>query len=304
MEWGENILCLQFVQAYWLVASYLSHSQSFPYLLNFQIPVILLMANLCSFSFRYLYTQWWLGQGGNCSFRGQWGETLEVAFGGKLLGVDEIRSSWYGQHWWSSRWCYHCCSLLEAGIWSEHYLFFLLDMSCSVTCFDCNPCFSGSLSSLSEFLPLFNICSVFIFNFYKPWRKGREGEVRGGVLGNWGSRVSCCSYFDLLLSKVLFNCSCYGFLKLLSCDFAVCWWEGSMDAYWLSRPSLEWEETCCNRIWHFYFGRVGFEELFLDKDWSILLGSHTHQGRRGGTMSQSILDGVSNHMNKYVGGVK
>ena len=101
-------------------------------------------------------------------------------------------------------------------------LFFLLDMSCSVTCFDCNPCFSGSLSSLSEFLPLFNICSVFIFNFYKPWRKGREGEVRGGVLGIWGSRVSCCSYFDLLLSKVLFNCSCYGFLKLLSCDFAVC----------------------------------------------------------------------------------
>lgn len=126
MEWGENILCLQFVQAYWLVASYLSHSQSFTYLLNSRIPVILLLANLCSFSFRYLYTQWWLGQGGNCSFRGQWGETLEVAFGGKLLGVDEIRSSWYGQHWWSSRWCYHCCSLLEAGIWSEHYFFFCL----------------------------------------------------------------------------------------------------------------------------------------------------------------------------------
>ena len=160
------------------------------------------------------------------------------------------------------------------------------------------------------FLLYLNFCLSLIFvvflffNFYKPWRKGREGEVRGGVLGDWGSRVSCCSYFDLLLSKVLFNCSCYGFLKLLSCDFAVCWWEGSMDAYWLSRPSLEWEETCCNRIWHFYFGRVGFEELFLDKDWSILLGSHTHQGRRGGTMSQSILDGVSNHMNKYVGGVK
>ena len=97
--------------------------------------------------------------------------------------------------------------------WNIPY-FFLLDMSCSVTCFDCNPCFSGSLSSLSEFLPLFNICSVFIFNFYKPWRKGREGEVRGGVLGDWGRRVSCCSYFDSLLSKVLFNCSCYGFLKL------------------------------------------------------------------------------------------
>ena len=45
-------------------------------------------------------------------------------------------------------------------------------MSCSVTCFDCNPCFSGSLSSLSEFLPLFNICSVFIFNFINLGGKG------------------------------------------------------------------------------------------------------------------------------------
>lgn len=43
----------------------------------------------------------------------------------------------------------------------------------------------------------------------------REGgrEVRGGVLGDWGSRVSC-SNFNSLLSKVLFNCRCYGFLKL------------------------------------------------------------------------------------------
>lgn len=48
--------------------------------------------------------------------------------------------------------------------------------------------------------------------------------------------------------------------------FAVCWWEGSMDAYRPGWPSLEREETHCNRIWHCYFSGMGFEELFLDAD--------------------------------------
>ena len=174
------------------------------------------MANLCSFSFRYLYTQWWPGQGGNCSFRGQWGETLEVAFGRKLLGVDEIRSSWYGQHWWSSRWCYHCCSLLEAGIWLEHSLFFFcLIWVVQWLVLIVIHAFQGLfLLYLNFCLSLIFVVFLFLIFINLGGKGGREGEVRGGVLGDWGSRVSCCSYFDSLLSKVLFNCSCYGFLKL------------------------------------------------------------------------------------------
>lgn len=64
---------------------------------------------------RYLYAQRRLGFRGTCSIRGWWGETLEVAAGGKLLGINEIRHSWYGQYWRPSRRFYYCSSLLETG---------------------------------------------------------------------------------------------------------------------------------------------------------------------------------------------
>ena len=234
------------------------------------IPVFLLMANL--FFHRYLYTQWWLGQRGSCSFRGQWGETLENAIGGKLLGVNEIRSSWYGQHRWSSRWCYHCCSILEAGIWSDHfhslnYCVFKY-FTCSSETLDPNTTCGVLFSICIFFIILFNILlcvRVFFFSRKEGGRSVRMGHIwqLGHRSGGWCSHANRCLCFVSLLSEVLFNCSCYEFLKLELC-FAVCWWEGSMDAYWPGWPSLEREETRCNRIWHCYFSGVGFEELFLD----------------------------------------
>jgi hypothetical protein len=51
-----------------------------------------------------------------------------------------------------------------------------------------------------------------------------------------------------------------------------------MDAYRPGWPSLEREETHCNRIWHCYFSGVGFEELFLD---AKVLGSIIHSSEAG-----------------------
>jgi hypothetical protein len=50
--------------------------------------------------------------------------------------------------------------------------------------------------------------------------------VLGCIFGDWvigvGERCShanCCLYFVSLLSKILFNCSCYEFLKLVELCF-------------------------------------------------------------------------------------
>lgn len=85
---------------------------------------------MITFLFRCVFTEWWPGQWGTCSFRVRWGENLEAAIGGELLGINEIWNRWYGQHRRSSRWCYNCRSLLETGDTNRytHHLLFMLNM--------------------------------------------------------------------------------------------------------------------------------------------------------------------------------
>lgn len=90
--------------------------------LNTQLFVVNLIGN--HFVCRCLYPQWWSGKGGIYSSWGRRRETLENAIRGKLLGVHEVWSSWYGQHWWSSRWCYHCSFVFETGNWSRQSTYY------------------------------------------------------------------------------------------------------------------------------------------------------------------------------------
>lgn len=76
--------------------------------------VLITIANYCFW--RCVYTQWWPSKGSFWSFWCEWGETMAAAIRGKLLGNNEIRSCWHVEHWWSTRWCYCCCSLPETGM--------------------------------------------------------------------------------------------------------------------------------------------------------------------------------------------
>lgn len=73
---------------------------------------------------RIFHTQWWPSKGDCCCFRDLRRKVLEDAFGGKLLGVHEIRRGWYGKHWKSSRWRHHSCTFPETG--SDWIFFFSL----------------------------------------------------------------------------------------------------------------------------------------------------------------------------------
>lgn len=70
----------------------------------------------------------------------------------------------------------------------------------------------------------------------------------------------CISYCLSSCCVVFLHIYFRGFLKQF--PFAVCWWKGSMDAYWHGWSCVEWQETFSNRIWHCYFSGMGFEKWF------------------------------------------
>ncbi len=98
-------------------------------------------------------------------------------------------------------------------------------------CYDCNTCYGISFFSIFFSPPFF---SYFVFFFFflifiktllggKGW--GWKDGGKGGVFDDWGgSRIGddvpiliAALIFVSLLSRILFNCSWYGFLKLELC---------------------------------------------------------------------------------------